>query len=215
MGKEDELDKLLHDFGNTNIIEIPERVSTVLEEMEDFEKENPRMRNVTRTLGELLYSLVMNSNAKTILELGTSNGYSAVWLGLAAQKTGGKVITVENQNWKVDLAKENIEKAGLTDTVTVILGDAKEISKEIGEIDFLFMDIWTGDNLPCFNNLKPKLKTGSLFIVDNLSTHRDRDGKIYPRGSEGDDYLEYNNSIDIPNIKMDEIGSGIQIGLIT
>lgn len=215
MGKEQNLDQLLKKFAEHRFSQIPEKVSTVLETMETYEKENPRMRNVTRELGELLYYLVVENNSKDILELGTSNGCSAIWLALAAMETGGKVTTVENQEWKAELARQNIEKAGLSDVVTVISGDASEISKRIKGIDFLFVDIWPGDYLRCIRNILPKIRQNSLIVADNLLTHRNREGNITPRGPEGNDYLDFiNETLKIPSTIL-PIGSGVQIGLLT
>jgi len=193
---------------------LPERVTNVLREMEIIERKNPRMRNVTRELGYLLYRLVIDSNFKLILDLGTSNGCSALWLGSAAQQTGGEVISIENQPWKADMARQNITKAGLSESVTVFLGDAVKISENIDKIDLLFMDIWPGDYLRCIQGILPNLRQGSLIVVDNLRDHRERDGTVISRRQEGDDYLTFiHETLKIPVIDMPNIGSGAQIGL--
>lgn len=214
MRKEQDLDQLLKEFAEPRLLQVPENVGDVLKEMETYENENPRMRNVTRELGELLNFLVIDSDSKNVLELGTSNGYSSIWLALAVRKTGGKVTTVENQEWKAELARQNIEKAGLSDVVTVVSGDALEVSKGIEKIDFLFMDVWPGDYLNCIQDILPRMNQGSLIVADNLLTHRDRVGNITPRGPEGDDYLKFiNETLNISN-KILPIGSGVQIGLL-
>jgi predicted O-methyltransferase YrrM len=214
MNKEHDLDQVLKEFAKPRLLQVPENVANVLKEMETYENENPRMRNVTRELGELLNFLVIESDSKDVLELGTSNGYSTIWFALAVRKTGGKVTTVENQEWKAALARQNIENAGFSDVVTVVSGNALEVSKGIEKIDFLFMDIWPGDYLPCIQDMLPWMRQGSLIVADNLLTHRDRAGNITPRGPEGDDYLKFiNGTLKIPN-KILPIGSGVQIGLL-
>jgi predicted O-methyltransferase YrrM len=214
MNKEHDLDQVLNKFTEHHVLRVPEYVANVLKEMELFENENPRMRNVTRELGELLSFLVINKNSKNILELGTSNGYSTIWLALAAKKTGGKVTTIENQEWKVDLAMQNIKKAGLSDITTVLTGDALEVSKKIDKIDCLFMDIWPGDYLPCIQNILPMMTSGSLIVVDNLLTHRNRKGNITPRGPEGDDYLQFISRKFKTTSSVMPIGSGVQVGVL-
>ncbi len=215
MGKEQNLDQLLKKFTKYRFPEIPEKARTVLKTTEAYERENPRMRNVTQELGKFLYYLVVENNSKAILELGTSNGYSSLWLALAVRETGGKVTTVENQEWKAELARQNIEKAGLSDTATVILGDALlEIPKTVDKIDFLFMDIWPGDYLSCIKKILPEMKQDSLIVADNLLTHRDREGNKIPRGPEGDDYLNFmNETLKIPGMIL-PIGSGVHIGFL-
>lgn len=207
--KEQNLKILLKEFKQTQFFHIPEKVDKFLKEMEGYEKENPRMRNVTRELGELLNFMVRSNNAKKILELGTSNGYSTIWLALAAKETGGKVTTVENQEFKAELAKQNIEKAGLSEVATVVYGDALEIVKGVEKIDLLFMDIWPADYLPCVQAALPKMRQGSLIVADNLLTHRDRQGKITPKGPEGDDYLHFVKTTFNISDKVLPMGSGV------
>ena len=190
-------------------------VDSVLKELEEFERKNPRMRNVTREGGLVLKSLITASNAKDILELGTSNGYSTIWLAMAARETGGKVTTVENQKWKIDLAKSNLQKVGLAKVVDFVLGDAREKIEGLkNHVDFLFLDIWPDEYLPCLTGLMPKLKPMTLIVADNMLTHRDRDGNITPRGEEGNDYLEFIQNQSKFLSKDLEIGSGLNIAML-
>ena len=95
-----------------------------------------RMLNITRDTGEFLAVLVNSMNAKNILEVGTSNGYSTLWLALAASKIGGVVKTIEYSDYKIGLSMDNFEKSGLAGTIEQIFGDAGERLNEFADDEF-------------------------------------------------------------------------------
>ncbi|MEA2069751.1 MAG: O-methyltransferase [Asgard group archaeon] len=133
-----------------------------------------RMRNITPDVGLFLNILVKATKAKSILEIGTSNGYSTIWLGLAARENMGHVITLEVDSRKVKLAEKNINKADLADTVEIIEGDAKETIKILDQkFDFVFLDAEKEDYLDFFEIIFPSLKTGGLIVADNVISHRE------------------------------------------
>lgn len=131
-----------------------------------------RMRNITPDVGLFLNILVKATKATNVLEIGTSNGYSTIWLGLATQDNNGQLITLEVDPQKVKLAKENLEKAGLASTVKLIEGDAKETLKVLDkEFDFVFLDAEKEDYLEFFHLIFPKLKIGGVIVADNVISH--------------------------------------------
>lgn len=131
-----------------------------------------RMRNITPDVGLFLNILVKATKATSILEIGTSNGYSTIWLGLATQENNGQLITLEVDSRKVILAKENLEKAGLVNTVKLIEGDAKETLRILDkEFDFVFLDAEKEDYLEFFDLIFPKLKIGGVIVADNVISH--------------------------------------------
>jgi len=131
-----------------------------------------RMRNITPDVGLFLNILVKATKATSILEIGTSNGYSTIWLGLATQENNGQLITLEVDPRKVKLAKENLEKAGLVNTVKLIEGDAKETLRILEkEFDFVFLDAEKEDYLEFFHLIFPKLKKGGVIVADNVISH--------------------------------------------
>ena len=131
-----------------------------------------RMRNITPDVGLFLNILVKATKATSLLEIGTSNGYSTIWLGLATQENNGQLITLEVDPRKVKLAKENLEKAGLANTVKLIEGDAKEtLSILEKEFDFVFLDAEKEDYLEFFHLIFPKLKIGGVIVADNVISH--------------------------------------------
>ena len=97
--------------------------------------------NVTTREGRVLRQLAEAAGAKRVVEIGTSSGFSTIWLALAARANGGKVFTHEIDPEKVKLATANFKKAGLDDVITVIEGDAHQTIKQHKEpIDILFLD---------------------------------------------------------------------------
>lgn len=131
-----------------------------------------RMRNITPDVGLFLNILVKSMKATNVLEIGTSNGYSTIWLGLATQENSGQLITLEVDPRKVKMAKENLEKAGLKNTVKLIEGDAKEtLSILEKQFDFVFLDAEKEDYLEYFHLIFPKLKVGGIIIADNVISH--------------------------------------------
>lgn len=136
---------------------------------EMMNREDDWLLAVGESTGTFINSLARSSNAKTLLELGTSYGYSTVFLAEAARANGGQVISLEIHPDKIKYAKEKIEEAGLTDFVDFRLGDALEIlnnSKE--KYDFVLLDIWKRFYLPCFELFYPKLNHGAWVIADNM-----------------------------------------------
>lgn len=114
--------------------------------------------------------LIRTMSAKHIVEVGTSIGYTALWLGEAARATGGHVIGMEAIATKHQQAVDNIARAGLSDVVEVRLGDAKAIVQEVpGPIDLVFLDAWKDDYFAYFDALLPKLRVGGCVVADNIT----------------------------------------------
>lgn len=119
--------------------------------------------------GRLLWVLAESTKAKNVVEIGTGNGYSALWLCLGLKNTGGKLVTHEIDHEQVLLARANFKRAGVENLVTVVEGDAHETLGQLKEpIDILFMDA-EGGNLDYFNQLLPMVRPGGLILADNVS----------------------------------------------
>jgi len=114
--------------------------------------------------------LIRTMGAKQIVEVGTSIGYTAVWLGEAARATGGHVIGMEAIATKHKQALEHLNRAGLSEVVEVRFGDAKQIVHELtGPIDLVFVDAWKDDYIAYFDALLPKLRVGGCIVADNIT----------------------------------------------
>ena len=137
------------------------------------ETERPRrMLNITPDTGRLLWIMVGSARASRILEIGTSNAYSTIWLADAARETGGRVITLELNPDKVGLARENLARAGLADRVEIDQGRAADTLAGLsGPFDFVFLDADRASYLTYLELVVPKLVPGGLLVADNVTSH--------------------------------------------
>jgi caffeoyl-CoA O-methyltransferase len=128
-----------------------------------------RLLNVPPTDGRFLYDLVSQRHYKRGLEIGTANGYSAMWLGMAFRKTGGKLITIEINPDLANEARQNFRIAGLTEVIDSRINDAfKEIPQLEGDFDFVFIDAWKADYKKFFDLLYPKVSLGGAITAHNV-----------------------------------------------
>jgi predicted O-methyltransferase YrrM len=158
------------------------QILSVLRNVEAFGQENDaqetdrarRMLNLERNTAELMHILVLSSGRKRILEIGTSNGYSAIWLGCALRRIPGaqRLSTIELNARKVQQARANIASAGLSDTISIHEGSATEIVKTLdGPFDCVFFD---ADRISAPEQLRlllPKLERDVLLLADNILSH--------------------------------------------
>ena len=119
--------------------------------------------------GRFLRVLVGATNAKRVLEIGAASGYSAIWIGLGLRQTGGKLVTIEYDPVRAKEAAANVQRAGLSDVVQVIAGDAfKEIPRVQGDFDLVFLDAWKPDYKKFFDLVFPRVTPGGLFLAHNV-----------------------------------------------
>ncbi len=127
--------------------------------------------------GRFLRVLTATSGAKRVLEIGGASGYSAIWIGLGLRATGGRLVTIEYDPARAKELAENIRKAGLSDIVTVVAGDAfKEIPKVKGTFDLVFLDAWKKDYKRFFEMVFPRIDKGGLFVAHNVVNKRSEMG---------------------------------------
>ncbi|MEW6233961.1 MAG: O-methyltransferase [Candidatus Omnitrophota bacterium] len=132
--------------------------------------QNQGYLNVPPNDGRLLRLLTESTNAKNIVEVGTSTGYSGLWFGLALLKTGGKLTTFEIDEQRAAAASANFKKAGMADIVTVVVGDAHEKVKELKDpIDIVFLDADKEGYIDYLNKLLPLVRPGGLIVAHNIS----------------------------------------------
>jgi caffeoyl-CoA O-methyltransferase len=130
----------------------------------------PWMANVDTLHGRLLWILTAAVNAKNVVEVGTANGYSGLWICLGLQTTGGKLVTHEIDPRTAALARENFKRAGVENIVTVVEGDAHEtVTRLQGPIDILFIDADKAGYLDYLTKLLPLVRPGGLILADNVS----------------------------------------------
>lgn len=134
-----------------------------------------RMWSIPRSTIELLSFLAILQNAKVIIDVGTSAGYSAIWLAIAAKITGGHVYTIENFEPKIEAAQKYIKQSTLQDYITLIQGDAKDVlSNWDGKktIDFTLLDADKENYGVYLRTLIPHLNKNGVVVADNAGNFR-------------------------------------------
>ncbi len=154
--------------------------------------------------GRILNILIKSSKARSILELGTSYGYSTLWLAEAARETDGKVISLELADYKANYARGALARAGLADRVDIRVGSAVETLPLLaGPFDFVLIDLWKDLYVTCLDMLYPKLTSGAYVAADNM---------IYPAEVRGDamSYQRRIRELEFDSILL-SIGSGVEL----
>ena len=156
--------------------------------------------NVPESDGQLLYNIIVKNNYKKAVEIGTSTGYSGIWIAWALSKTGGKLITIEIDENRYKKALANFEKAGVSQFVDARLADAHELVLKLsGPLDFIFSDADKYWYTNYFKAIDPKLVVGGCFTAHNVGMP----GVV--------EYYEYISKL--PNYKttIDNRGGGMAI----
>ena len=140
----------------------------------ELEKTQKQFWNISRVTAEFLYSLIRTQNAKQVLEIGTSNGYSGIWLGKAVKETGGHLTTIEFYDKRLDVAKENFKTCKVDDVITPLKGSAlmhlEYLPKDF-EIDFAFVDANKSEYIKYFEYIDKHMKKGGIIACDNVLSH--------------------------------------------
>ncbi len=132
-----------------------------------------RMLNITRDTGEFLGVLVRATAARRVLEIGTSNGYSTLWLASAARAIGGLVTTVELSELKLGMASANFARSGLAAHIALVHEDAGAVLKRSASasFDLIFLDSERPEYPGWWPELNRVLRDGGLLVVDNATSH--------------------------------------------
>lgn len=140
---------------------------------EQTERDQPSLRSVAVDVGRLLSLLAMSAPEGAFLELGSSGGYSSLWLSLAARAKGVKLTTVDLDEKKVALARGNVARAGAGDVVQVFHGDALDYATRFENLALCFSDIEPPENnAKVYELVVPRLVPGGWLVVDNVTSPR-------------------------------------------
>ncbi len=140
----------------------------VLAVLEDVHRSH-RYLSVPEEDGRLLRILTESIGAMHVVELGTSTGYSGLWLLLALMRTGGRLTTYEIDRGRHELARSNFERAGLLRQATLVLGDAHaEITKLKEPLDLVFIDADKEGYPDYLQKLAPMVRPGGLIVAHNM-----------------------------------------------
>ena len=127
--------------------------------------------------GRFMRVMIASSGAKRALEIGGASGYSAIWIGMGLRATGGRLVTIEYDPVRAKELAENVKRAGLSDIVQVVSGDAfEQIPKLPGTFDFVFLDAWKKDYKRFFDMVYPRLDARGLFLAHNVVNKRNEMG---------------------------------------
>ena len=142
-----------------------------------------RIQTITPKIGRFYNIVLRATKAKLVLEIGTSSGYSAIWFAEALQKNS-KIITIENNPEKIQIAKKNFEECGIADKIEIREGDALDVLAQITrefkktklKFDFIFIDADKERYVQYFDAVLPLLKVGGIIGADNI---------LYPKKFNG------------------------------
>jgi caffeoyl-CoA O-methyltransferase len=127
--------------------------------------------------GRFLRLMVATSGSKRALEIGGASGYSAIWIGMGLRDTGGRLVTIEYDPGRAKELAGNVRRAGLSDIVQVVAGDAfQQVPRIPGTFDFVFLDAWKKDYKRFFDLVYPRLDKRGLFLAHNVVNKRSEMG---------------------------------------
>ncbi|GIN20572.1 O-methyltransferase [Siminovitchia fordii] len=186
-------------------------IENLLNEIESFGLENDnivkedrlKMKNITKDTGQFLTLLLKSSKVKNVLEVGTSNGYSTIWLARNFINSDAHVTTVEIDDRKITMARDNFRKANLQKYITLHHEDAGAfLKKQANEtFDFIFLDSDRSHYVGWWEDLNRVLQRNSLMIVDNANSHRE----------EVNDFIKLIQSSDNHDSLIVSVGKGVLI----
>jgi caffeoyl-CoA O-methyltransferase len=133
-----------------------------------------RGRQVARTTGQFLFSIVSPMNDCGVLEIGGSRGYSSIWFAAGVRQFSGRMVSIENDPRKVEAWRRNVADAGLEESAELEAGDAFEVLPRIQDVfDVVFIDAEKDDDERLFVLARDKVEPGALIVADNVLSHAD------------------------------------------
>jgi len=162
----DSISKVLDELNAQSILEKSKKTEILPDD---------RMLAITKETGELINMILRLKNAKNMLEIGMSTGYSTIWCAESISEQSGKIITIEQNPSKIKRAKENFQKAGVTDTITIMEGLAMQILTDLSLkqkyekfFDFVLIDADKENVKEYFDLIFPMVSIGGIIVTDNM-----------------------------------------------
>ena len=147
------------------------------EVLAELEKTQKDFWNIPRKTAVLINTFIKMMGAKSALEIGTSNGYSGIWIAKALKQTGGKLTTIEFYEKRQSVAIENFKKCGVNDIIRPLQGSACDILESFTpdeKFDFVFIDANKREYVKYFELIKPHLTEKALIVADNITSHAEK-----------------------------------------
>lgn len=143
----------------------------------ELEKTQKEFWNIPRKTAVLINTFIKMMGVKNALEIGTSNGYSGIWIAKALKQTGGKLTTIEYYDKRQSVAIANFEKCGVVDIVRPLQGSACDVLESFSpeeKFDFVFIDANKREYVKYFELIKPHLTEKALIVADNITSHAEK-----------------------------------------
>ncbi len=177
------------------------KIDQILKKMEELNQQGGQW-NISRETGLFLYNLALEKKPQTMLEIGASNGYSTIWLAMAARNLGAKFYTFEFVPDKIRDLVHNLQIAKLIQYVDIVPDDAnKRLKRWTEKVDFVFLDGRKNEYLAQLKLLEPHLNEGALIVADNAISHK----------HVMEDYLYYVENEKKYRSELKDIGTGLEI----
>jgi caffeoyl-CoA O-methyltransferase len=166
--------------------DIPTKIRTRMRYLERLDaqhrresvRHSDRLRQVPPATGRCLAVLAAGAPEGRYLEIGTSGGYSTLWLYLACRETKRRITTFEIADEKIRLARETFQAAGVEDIVDLVEGDARRHLKAYKRVSFCFLDAEKHHYMDYYNLVVPNMVRGGLLVIDNVISHREAAGPM-------------------------------------
>jgi len=187
-----------------------DRVRGVIKELEHFYR-STEFGPIHSEEGKILKILIELSGAKSILEIGTSIGFSGLWISLGIMQTGGELITLEVDPRLAKIAKDNFRRAGITDIVTLLEGNAFDVLPlPKKDFDFVFLDSTKNEYWDLFNLFFDSVKEKGIIVAHDTNCEREKMG-IYLEGIKNHPGLDTVMTFTYDDKLRDIISTGMAI----
>jgi caffeoyl-CoA O-methyltransferase len=161
--------------------DIPEEILEQMRRLEQIDARDradgtptlQRLRQIPPETGKFLAILAASPVHGTLVEIGTSAGYSTLWLSLACREIGTAITTYEILQEKATLARKTFRLAGVEDLVELVVGDARKHLKEYSDISFCFLDAEKDHYQECYELAVDAMIPGGILVADNVISHKD------------------------------------------
>ena len=163
------------------------------ETLADLEKTQKDFWNIPRKTAVLINTFIKMMNIQSALEIGTSNGYSGLWIAKALKQTGGRLTTIEYYEKRQSVAIENFKKCGVNDIIRPLQGSACDILENLSpeeKFDFVFIDANKREYVKYFELVKPHLTEKALIVADNITSHAEK-VQTFVDAVDADDEFQY------------------------
>ncbi|MBE7711502.1 MAG: hypothetical protein E7Z92_05110 [Cyanobacteria bacterium SIG31] len=167
--------------------------------LSELEKTQKDFWNIPRKTAVLINTFIKMMGIKSALEIGTSNGYSGIWIAKALKETGGRLTTIEYYEKRQSVAIENFKKCGVNDIIRPLQGSACDVLENLSsdeKFDFVFIDANKREYVKYFELVKPHLTQKALIVADNITSHAEK-VQTFIDAIDADDEFQY-EIVDVP-----------------